>query len=1130
MEVSEIRRSVLEACCVLEYNNVTVGTGWICQGKIISAGHCFYDTESKTLPSPNEINKHAIYGLFFVSNVEKRVKLEFLEGEYNEALYVDYSVLQPVEPIEIKDLPISYEDCCDGDYYSAGNGVSLNQLSNVNGTLEGYLNVPNGSRVLKLQSQDGHQFGISGAPIFSKNANGVVGIQSHITPQIIGPESKTIIAFPIKTLVDRKILKCSNPLLESIREKNQKIINQNRKGRPIYPELFAPVSNEDGKEYDSLTEAVFAVTDQLRETKPIILTARGGQGKTTQMISLLESLNNHKNEHDIYDCFTVFCKLSDYEQSKNLVHDILYDNYHIIEESEQNIVIKGMKRQYDDSKHHFFLLLDGLDETNTDVINSIRKFAQEENNVQIIIAGRSNGLYLGRETINMALKDLRPEKVEQWLRKNHEGKRIAGARISNNPMLLILACEVTNNLQRYDENTHYVGINSKTPLKLGEVLWNYSEYLLRKACLYEGITYTEKQFAVEFMHSILPYIAYNYFFAAKEKYDRYELKKTLKHYNITYINTDEAFETISKTCTGILHYVEEPGKECFVFDHKLFIEYYSMMYISILVEKSTSSELTENEYRIIGNFELLDNYGYVELLIYTLPFCFELYNLDYRRKFISILDKTIQDSSMTEAQIQVLSFIRAMYTLWDIEDCKKDKEESSKELSDAGWKAYEYMTDFIKVAEKGLVLQIDCLSYIYYILSQLYRVGEIFPSKKRTTLLYEFAPNLNKSFEMTYKAIKLGEKSKDVIDGYNYLGHLFSAACDMILKAFYEDPEKTSYELSENDLIMNLSDDPCVFDFKLADHIPSDVAKAKPGDILKMDKIKARIQCFTNMTRIFFQKGEKKGGVLSLNVLALAEDQRQEKKPQKDRDYTSALQLFLKAATIERSARFYSAQKAAQILAQKKAGLTDEDIPCSPEYADQDKTCEKVTELLEIAASANPETWGMNRFYRGQMLLNYCNNGSNALDYNSAIKEAYDEHVFALRILGSIKTMPLLLGLLKTGLEMIKISDVENNEINNVVQSSIQNYPKLLSSLIQRAQQPPRKNEWTPSYYIVKEYIDEIKTLADQYKDEIQRVSLADDMSLCINKAYEFEEQLEKWNQNKGKYQSYYELLEETAI
>ena len=928
---------------------------------------------------------------------------------------------------------------------------------------------------------------------------------------------------------------------ERIQARNIEIINKS-KNIHVFPELFAPVSIEDGDEKDNLTEAVFAATDQLKDTKPILLTARGGQGKTTQMLSLLESLTKHKNDDHKYDCSVLFCQLSDYERNadKDLLHDFLDKYYQIVEEKDQDSIIKDMKRKYNESKHHYFLLLDGLDEADPDVIDSIKSFAQEKNNVQIIIAGRSNGLFLGRETINMVLKDLRPEKAEQWLRKHYEGRKIAENRISTNPMLLILAYKVTNNLKRYDENTHYVGINGSTPLKLGEVLWNYSEYLLRKACVHKGITDKEKRFAIRFMHAILPHIAYKYFFDSKEKknsatkFDRYELRETLKTFDEKDVNTDEAIETIKKTCIGILHYNENDDR--FAFDHKLFMEFYAMMYISKLIDGNMDNDLTKGEYEIIGNDELLDNLELNKLLLYTLPFSTELFASDYKKRFISILDRKIRDTSTSEAQIQALAFIRAMYELWYINDYETLDPDRLNELSDVGWKALEYMTFFVELAEKELnsnqfVLQIDCLSYIYYILSQLYRTGEIFPSKKLKTQLYDFDPDLNQSFRMTYKAISLCNNSSDVVDGYNYLGHLFSAACDHILESFYYNTEIKTYTLSKDDLIINLEETPRVFDIEFSDYIPSGIANAKPGDSLNIDEVKARLQCFTRLVHTFFLKGLERGCILSMNVLALSEDQGQERKPKADRDYTAALRLFLQASDTDRFARFYSAQKAAQILAQKRASLNDHDESCLPEQADEEKTCKKVIELLEIAASANSETWGMNHFYKGEMIFAYSNDGNRVLDNDQRIKAAYDEYTFAKEILADKNiSMPLILGLLKAGFEMIKVTAAKDDEVISTVRTAINLYPKSLASLVRRAQLPPKRNEWMPSYFIIREYIDEMKAYAKRYKNEIEQASLMVDMNQCIEEIKMPEDELENWNTNKGKHSLYYELLKETEL
>lgn len=229
--LTRIKESLLKSCCTIIYNNSVKGTGWVAgKNLIVSAGHCFSEVELEQI-NADEINKGEIrarfrsepscqalgttmnrsLGLNFQSNANKEntwkdYKAEFLCGAYSNNPLIDFCVLRTVDTLQVDALPIAEKDCLEGDFYTAGYGETLERVSSGEGKILGLINGDEEYRPLKLSSKQCSELGYSGAPIYSQIADGVIGIQSRITEKEIGAESETILAFPIKYLIDNKIL------------------------------------------------------------------------------------------------------------------------------------------------------------------------------------------------------------------------------------------------------------------------------------------------------------------------------------------------------------------------------------------------------------------------------------------------------------------------------------------------------------------------------------------------------------------------------------------------------------------------------------------------------------------------------------------------------------------------------------------------------------------------------------------------------------------------------------------------------------------------------------------------------------------------------------------------------------
>ena len=141
-------------------------------------------------------------------------------------------------------------------------------------------------------------------------------------------------------------------LFSQIKDRNATYIKQHR-NEPLIKELLAPVKVEQGKEYENLTSAIQDTMNQQGRTDTVLLTAGGGQGKSTQMLSLLESLSQSEDSC-VSNCnIAFFFELSMLSKEKDLLHDVL-DKY-TLSQKWQDSIIEDIKLTSNQSGHHYYL-------------------------------------------------------------------------------------------------------------------------------------------------------------------------------------------------------------------------------------------------------------------------------------------------------------------------------------------------------------------------------------------------------------------------------------------------------------------------------------------------------------------------------------------------------------------------------------------------------------------------------------------------------------------------------------------------------------------------------------------------------------------------------------------------------
>lgn len=881
--------------------------------------------------------------------------------------------------------------------------------------------------------------------------------------------------------------------------------------KKIYKELIAGVEvapldeRKDRKEYTDLSKAVYDVTNHYTEVAPIALSAKGGQGKSTQLMSLWAKLENHKNAEGQHDCVVFFFNLYALNAKTDLMNEILqkYD----VSIDKINCIKKDLRSDPQKAGHHYFLVLDGLDEIKdtSPVLDRITKLGSIESgyqNLQIIVAGRISAgrLFPNQNITNMSLKDLEKRNVEKWLSKYHPNSCPAEEydSIKGNPMLLTLAYEIEHD--RKKDGAQYVNRRKGFPLSQGEVIWNYSEYILNKHCRKYKNGDKKTEFARWMMRDILPYIAYHHFYdGARNDMLQSELKRIMIHLGIKEEKgIEEVKKIIQETLSGIIH-MDSVGH--YVFEHRLFKDFFAMLYVSNLAEKLYNGKhLSPKEIKVLTDNRILENDEYYNLIICTLPFKFGCFGENYEQDFMETLNTYIDsyknDKQYNSQRIQIVRFLRAMYSIWMADYYVMNKLCEGKYNSQMAWCSYNALTDvslILKESENNIFLPRYCLVFVLYVLSQIFRVGSLFMHNVRDSKLEGFERDLNRSFEYIYKGITMNGQETDISDGYNYVSKVFFAAKEKLALHFHSGEKE--YKIQKGDFLANIRD-LSIFDYHFRDKISEEIASIQPGNTLSKEKADERIKCFDTIANDFLQKGDQNNCVFSINLLALADELVQESKPNEKRDYTFALSQYIKASFLGRAASQYSAKKAVQLLVEKKAGIDAGGNECIYSKADRENTISKVHQLMDIAA-LNRNAWGELYFLKGIFKRNYYCDKDNNQKLVRALTEAFEDYVFSLSQIKE-KRIPLLLELIDTGLELTRINKCKSSYVQTEIKKAMAIYCDLLPDLVKKALGVHLKDKWAPSPYIVDDYFGKMKDYSIEYEQEISLLSLSQDMQKCL--------------------------------
>ena len=886
-------------------------------------------------------------------------------------------------------------------------------------------------------------------------------------------------------------------------ERLEKISKDQFGTTPFDTMLLAPVAVENTeKRYDDLYQAIDGLTS-LIPSDPILLTAKGGQGKSSQMIrcgqTLLSAADNDGRKNCVV-CYFHLYALDTFQDNTDLIDKMLdamkvHPAMHSLIKKD---IASGKKGR------RYFLLLDGLDEIKSEhpVRNKIRELSSPDGqavyqNLQIIVAGRCDlqRVFGANSVINMRLENLKREKMRQWL-ENKKGKCVnieAYNGIIDSPMLLLLACEsenpqVRNHIERWMEN-------KKSIISKGEVLWNYTEYLLCKLSV-ENVSDVVKESADKLIHYILPFIAYNCYFLHDS------MEATITDVEIAITEDREMLEILTKHFPGLIR----PENNNYTFSHRLFRDYFAMVHVANTYKKLLYGELKDDDqddYDCLFHRRFLEAPEYSDLLVSILPGVLKK-NKNLEQSTVEQINKIQMNNRYSEKSRQYICMLSCVYPFWVVKAwlpyykilSPEEKTVLSTFVCDA-YGGIETTAKILDNTEDDNLLTDICISFIFCVLSQVYRSGSLLMGNLEITHIPKVKVNLNKSLYYAMKAQELYNGDYSLIDGFNFVGKAYNSARENLLN---RKREKKEIVLLEDDLF--LTDELLTpIATKLTREIRKEIISVKPGSVLTVETAERRIKVLWSLAEYWLNKSAQKECALSLNLLALMDEMLQEEKVEKERNYINAFQIYIKGSTKNHPASPYSAMKASQMLAQGKVGLDSNGNACLLKNADPQKTVEKAIQLHEIAL-AGGGYWGHVALSRGQLYMRYgldldclC-----PLTRENAVQEAYMNFSLAF---DQWKVILADIEWLAAGLELAALCPNMRGRIQNDLSEKVQidfcnAFPKFAAGVkVDR-----HADKWTPSIWVFKEYCQRIRNVFVQYKDIIEELPLTDLMDqwlTCIN-------------------------------
>lgn len=889
--------------------------------------------------------------------------------------------------------------------------------------------------------------------------------------------------------------------------------------------LLVPIRAEDRISlYNNLYQAIDDILNELMPGAPIMITARGGQGKSTQLIYLWRQLLNHQDAEERNDCVCLYFDLSklldiisdEIKDHKNDFLSILLNNSGL-DTKEIDMVLYEMRQIPTTAQTRFFLIFDGLDEVSEDAIilkelGKLSSYESRYTNVQIILAGRNAiSSVLTQNAINLRLEDLnwQGERVQQWL--INKGISVMASdvlmydEIARSPMMLLMLCKTNPVINRQKNGNRMFFHKEYDHVSRVEVMWNYIQVLLNGYLTNDKFSREDKDFAQRFMYELLPLAAYVCYFDRNKMYAaEHRLKAIWK--NDVY---DRCLSLLDGPFSGI---IDRNGR----FSHRLWRDYFAMLHMGCLIKKLyETNEISDAEYRAITDRRILDNKEYTDLLVSIVPGVLGFTSDRYEMIMVNDLIEFIHDIQdepevYNSKRFQCMRLLKAFYPRWTAKYylshhpvCKKKDislppaiQQNIQDFVQTMLRlSFEFFEDIANTImnDKIRLLPSHCVSLACCILSQSYRNGCFLMKANTRSRIIGLKPNLNTSLYYAMQAEKMCSFDSTLIDCYNYIAKAFYSAYEELSNSIRKG--QNSKVLQPYDLYLNEEMLEGIENI-LSDSEMKQILCAKPGDELSIHAVKCRMTIIKTLANYWLDKAIEKECVLSMNLKALILEMEQEEKPDSKRCYLEAFQLYYKASQSNHVVSDYSAFKAGQLLAEQKVGLNMDDQPCKSEDACAEKTVREAVMLFE-KATVHGQNWERVAMFRGKLRLNFRFFDGKKLSEEEAVSEAYHDFEMAYR---DWPVIPVILAFVETGLRLYTFYPQLKNKLQSDVRMALNAFLMKIEQFKTAVTAERHADRWTPSAHVFFETCEKMRSISYQQHDAIAALELSELATQCTER------------------------------
>ena len=343
-----------------------------------------------------------------------------------------------------------------------------------------------------------------------------------------------------------------------------------------------------------------------------------------------------------------------------------------------------------------------------------------------------------------------------------------------------------------------------------------------------------------------------------------------------------------------------------------------------------------------------------------------------------------------------------------------------------------------------------------------------------------------------------------LIDCYNYIAKAYNSAYEELSNSLRRG--QNSRVLLPYDLYLK-EEMLTEINHSLSEQEIEQLLRAKPGDEINIDAVKCRMLILKTLADYWLDKASEKECVLSMNLKALILEMEQEEKPDSEKRYLDAFKLYYRASQISHSVSDYSALKAGQMLAERKAGLDMTGEVCKAEDACMEKTVNEAMLLFE-KATVHGQNWERVALFRGKMKLNFCFFDGKTLSKEEAVTEAYHDFEMAFR---DWPVMPVILAFAETSLRLLAFKPQMKDKLQSDVSNALNIFLQKIEKFKADVKADRHADSWTPSAHVFFETCEQMCTINHQQHDAIAALELSELMTQCTLRVNALQDEIKVW-------------------